>query len=446
MACHEDKSFDWVQDFLTPHPGLGQGAEGYAGSLRCAGCHEDKYFSWRETLHARIVQDPALDPAAVVGDFAVPDPARTFTLADVSYTVGGKWRQLYLTQTVTNTFHILPAQWNVETEEWVPYHPEDWQASDWRQECAGCHVTGLNSEAMTFTEFGVGCESCHGPGEAHAVDPENVKPFAEVDAQVCGACHSRGEAPDGHPFPTTYRPGDTLADHFTFTTDPEAVWPDGSARLNHQQYMDWQLGSTMSQAEGMSCTTCHAVHDAGAASGQLQEPLDDLCVACHADQKALVKHTPFHEVAMTQNEFFCNDCHMPETATSAVLNDIHNHSLLQPDPQGTIDHGGVAAMPNACNNCHTESGETAEWAAQTIAYAQQQAPPVTGGFFGPGPTPTSPPPPTPLAVVGEPAVMESHVETGQWVRYGLFISFGVIALLAVAWVAFRIRTRGERNV
>jgi hypothetical protein len=149
---------------------------------------------------------------------------------------------------------------------------------------------------------------------------------------------------------------------------------------------------------------------------------------------------------MTQNEFFCNDCHMPETATSAVLNDIHNHSLLQPDPQGTIDHGGVAAMPNACNNCHTEPGESPEWAAQTIAYAQQQAPPVTGGFFGPGPTPTSPPPPTPLAVVGEPVVTESHVETGQWVRYGLLVSFGVIALLAVAWVAFRIRTRGERNV
>ena len=48
-----------------------------------------------------------------MGDFNHIDPDRTFELADVAYTIGGKWRQLYLTQTVSNTFHILPAQWNV---------------------------------------------------------------------------------------------------------------------------------------------------------------------------------------------------------------------------------------------------------------------------------------------------------------------------------------------
>src|SRR5262245_24665452 len=43
-----------------------------------------------------------------------------------------------------------------------------------------------------------GCESCHGPGEAHASDPVNVKPIqlgrvpaAEANAQ-CLNCHSRG--------------------------------------------------------------------------------------------------------------------------------------------------------------------------------------------------------------------------------------------------------------
>ena len=103
-------------------------------------------------------------------------------------------------------------------------------------------------------------------------------------------------------------------------------------------------------------------------------------------------------------------------------------------------------MPNACNNCHTEPGETPEWAAQTIAYAKQQAPPVPGGFFGPGPTPTSPPPPTPLAAVGQPVVMEAQIETGQWIRYGLFVTMGAIVLLAVAWGAYRIRKRGEHDV
>ena len=44
-----------------------------------------------------------------------------------------------------------------------------------------------------------GCESCHGPGEAHASDPGNVKPIqlnkvkADVANGQCQACHNRGE-------------------------------------------------------------------------------------------------------------------------------------------------------------------------------------------------------------------------------------------------------------
>ena len=363
----------------------------------------------------------------------------------MTYTIGGRWKQIYMTQTVSNTFEILPGQWNVATSDWVPLVFDAGQDSDWLASCAGCHVTGMDAESQTFREFSVGCESCHGPGAAHAADPENIKPFKEADTQVCGACHSRGESPDGHPYPTNYLPGDTLADHFTFTTDPEAVWADGSAKLNHQQYMDWQLGSTMALAPDMGCTTCHAVHGDGAGAGQLKDTSNALCISCHSEQAALVKHIPFHEVAISKRNFLCTDCHMPKTATSAIQNDIHNHSLLQPNPQGTIDHGGLEAMPNACNQCHRRPGEDPEWAAETIAYAKLQAPPMAGGFFGPGPTPTSPPPPTPLAAVGQPVVVEAQVETGQWVRLGLFGFIGLVAILFFAWVFFKVRSRGERN-
>ncbi len=245
------------------------------------------------------------------------------------------------------------------TGKWEPYHPDDWETRDWRQECGSCHVTGLETQNWTFSEFGVGCESCHGPGEAHAADPENVKPFAEVDDQVCGACHSRGESPDGHPFPATYRPGDTLTDHFTFTTSEEALWPDGSAKLHEQQYMDWILDNTMVDSGKVNCTTCHAVHDTGAAEGQIVKPLNQLCVDCHEQQGALVRHTPFHEAAIQKHEFACTDCHMPKLATNATPFDMHNHAFMQPNPQGSIDHGGVADMPNACNQCHQGAGETA---------------------------------------------------------------------------------------
>lgn len=449
VACHTDRSRDWVADFLTPLPGLGAGAEGYGGSLRCAGCHEDKYFSWRETLHADVVQDVQANPDAVIGDFSSDDPARPFALDDVGYTIGSRWTQVYMSRTVSDTFQILPAQWDVKLQEWAPYHYQSagGENMDWSEACAGCHVTGLDNAASTFKEFGVGCESCHGPAAAHAADPENVKPYVTVDAQVCGACHSRGTSTDGqHPFPVDYTPGDMLADHFVFTTDEEALWPDGSAKLNHQQYMDWQLGSSMSQAPGMSCNTCHAVHGGGVDPGQLKQTSNELCLSCHGDQEALVRHTPFHETAMKQRDFNCTDCHMPLMATSSDQFDIHNHSLLQPNPQGSIDHGGLDLMPNACNNCHNRSGESAEWAAQTIAFAQQQAPPVAGGSFGPGPTPTSPPPPTPMASVGQPSIYQYEVDTGQWVRRILVIAAVFALFLVVAWAYYWIRRRRSRNV
>lgn len=446
VQCHTDRSRDWVGDFLAPREGIGAGDAAYAGSMRCAGCHEDKYFGWRDTLHANIIQNPTTNPAAVVGDFTVDDPDLTFGLNDIAYTVGQQWKQLYITQTVSNTFAILPAQWNVATQEWVPYHPDTWQDSDWRTECAGCHVTGLETQNWTFTEFGVGCESCHGPGAAHASDPENIKPYATADDQVCGACHSRGLSPEGHPFPTNYKPGDTLTDHFTFVTDDASVWPDGSAKLNHQQYMDWQLGSTMQQAPDMGCTTCHSVHDSGAGASQLKDAQNALCISCHAPQEALAKHTPFHEVAMTKRSFACSDCHMPLMATSAVEFDIHNHSLLQPNPTGTIDHGGLENMPNACNNCHNRPGEDPEWAASNIAFAKLEAPPVTGGFFGPGPTPTSPPPPTPMAAAGQPPVVADTVEVRTYVAWAIYGLAGVVAFLVIAWAAYRIRQRRERHV
>ena len=77
-----------------------------------------------------------------------------------------------------------------------------------------------------------GCETCHGPGEAHTQDPENVKPKvftrmqpADVNA-TCATCHNRGE---------------------------HTMW-SGSAH----------------DARNLSCTTCHSVHTPQSEHGQLK--------------------------------------------------------------------------------------------------------------------------------------------------------------------------------
>jgi predicted CXXCH cytochrome family protein len=426
VSCHTDQTAEWAADLIAPRPGLGKPAEGYAGSFRCGGCHEERYLTWRETLHARLIQDPAADPSVVLGDFESDDPDLTFSLDDVVFTIGSRWKQQYLSRDEDGNFFVLPAQWNVATAEWVPYDVDNWQ-----QECSGCHVTGLDTETWEFAEFSLGCESCHGPAAEHAANPEKVKPFTEVDDQVCGSCHSRGISPDDHPFPATFRPGDTLTDHFTFTTADADLWPDGSGKKNNMQYTDWQLGSGMNVLPDVTCVSCHTVHESGSEPGQLVAPLNQVCVQCHTNKKRVIEHTPYHDIPASENdyEYLCSDCHMPRIAASAVPYDIHNHAFLQPNPQASIDHGGLENMPNACNTCHTALAETPQWAADTIAFAAQTIEPTPVAALGPGPRPMSPPPPTAIPAAGQKANAEHYqIEGSRWLRNIFLITAGLVII------------------
>ena len=74
--------------------------------------------------------------------------------------------------------------------------------------CATCHEGYDKSVEATKHGFKAnsrtpmanqGCESCHGPGEAHAGDPEKIKPIqldkvkaSEANLQ-CQTCHNRGD-------------------------------------------------------------------------------------------------------------------------------------------------------------------------------------------------------------------------------------------------------------
>jgi hypothetical protein len=133
----------------------------------------------------------------------------------------------------------------------------------------------------------------------------------------------------------------------------------------------------------------------------------------------------------------------PEAAKGELF-DLHSHTFMQPNPQATLEHGGVETMPNACNNCHTGYGESPEWAAQTIAYAKTQRSPDPSSFWGPGPTPTSPPPPTPIPSVGRPVELVRE-ETGQWLRTTFFAVVWTLGLAVLLWIGWYIRAVRMRN-
>ena len=222
LTCHTDQSADWAANYVAPRPDWAKGQRAIS-AVPAVQPATKRTISPAGDYAFQNGAESGNDPNAIVGDFSSEDSDRSFAMQDVLYTIGSQWKQLYLSQTVEGKLFILPAQWNVADKEWVAYHPEAGEDNGWLENCGSCHVTGLNTQSWGFKEFSVGCESCHGPGAAHAKEPKKVKPFAEVDDQVCGSCHSAAFARLS--LPASYRPGDKLSEHFTLATGSDVQWP-----------------------------------------------------------------------------------------------------------------------------------------------------------------------------------------------------------------------------
>ena len=65
----------------------------FVGSQACKSCHAKQFDGWKQTRMANVVRDPKAHPEAVMGDFAHPDPTRTFTLDDVAFVYGSRYKQ-----------------------------------------------------------------------------------------------------------------------------------------------------------------------------------------------------------------------------------------------------------------------------------------------------------------------------------------------------------------
>ncbi len=69
-------------------------------------------------------------------------------------------------------------------------------------DCLFCHVTGIDhrhkSAALSVSADlrEVGCESCHGPGRAHAANPQKNKLIYRPGEKTCLSCHTKAHDPD----------------------------------------------------------------------------------------------------------------------------------------------------------------------------------------------------------------------------------------------------------
>ena len=339
---------------------------------------------------ANVVLDPKQHPEAVIPDFSKPDPLLTFSLNEVAFVYGSKWKQRYFTK-VGDEYYPLPAQWDVthklwrsynvppSTDWWVPFYPPGNRQRPTGPLCDGCHSVNYNVQTKTVTEWNVGCERCHGPGSAHVGHPTaaNIVNPAKLDfvraTDTCIQCHSQGQ-PLTNPmlgryydWPVGFHQGARLSDYWML--EPHRLgettfmhYADGTAHKNRMQGNDF-VQSVMYR-RNITCFNCHDVHGT-ANNADTIEPARTLCLTCHGpgapngphNVKTIEEHT-HHRVGTAGDD--CVECHMPRIAQEIGDVNVQSHTFAFIAPSMTDAY----KIPNPCTSCHSDKSNA--WATQAL--------------------------------------------------------------------------------
>jgi predicted CXXCH cytochrome family protein len=392
----------------------------YIGSSACVECHTAEARSWRASHHAWAWKLPT--PETVLGDFhgitfttrGVPThfqtrngefyvqaqgPNGTPTDYKVLGTIGVAPLQQYLVETEPGRLQVFDIAWDVGARRWYDLYPDQdlspgnglhWTGpyKTWNTRCAECHATGYEKHYNAGTrhfasgqaEIGVGCEACHGPGEAHLAWARNPGQFdaaawpridsfgltvgfnqahPQAEIEQCASCHARRE-PIGDASPV---PGTPFADSYRLALlQGDLYHPDGQIKEEDYEYGSF-LQSKM-YAHGVRCSNCHEPH-----SATLRAESNALCTQCHspagnsqfpslrkADYDTAQHH--FHQPGTAGAE--CKNCHMIERVYMGI-DARRDHSFRVPRPDLSV----LLGTPNACNDCHKD--KSAEWAAAEVS-------------------------------------------------------------------------------
>jgi hypothetical protein len=328
----------------------------YVTSEKCATCHQTAYKGWQKTFHATVIKDAKKDPSVILADMS--DPDLPFRLSEIYYTIGGHWDQRYLTK-IDNDYYILPRLWSIQSRKWRPYSTYGWQKRPYSKYCVGCHSVGFDANTGENVEHAIGCESCHGPGAAHASDPDhgkivnpaNLSP--ERNKDICAACHVRGkDLSDEYYFPIGWVAGKDLAEYLVPIEKKEGESNgDAITRL-------WNKWKADRDAQARSrCEVC-GIHQ-GSAPKSRTAKVDGICLSCHEFEDRLEQHSHHKD----DWNVSCSDCHQ-QRDPEELLNenrdkDVHSYSYFLVHAQNCWDK----EYWKKCLKCHT--GKDDKWAQDT---------------------------------------------------------------------------------
>ncbi|MEH6526645.1 MAG: tetratricopeptide repeat protein [Sneathiella sp.] len=384
----------------------------FVKSEQCQSCHQQEHELWEQSDHSWAWRPATVEN--VLGDFRDITfehhgvTTRFFTsdnkfwietnneaglpeVSEILYSVGVRPLQQYLIAEEGGRLQVLDIAWDTESKKWymvfpgqtdnVPGNALHWKGvyKNWNGRCAECHATDFqkNYEPQTrsfksqWSEIGVTCEACHGPGQAHAKWAEKPDMFrqqdylgidskgfvqshaatpSEIEIQQCAACHSRRSALSGN----SPLPGTSFADHYDLALlRPDLYHPDG--QIKDEVYVLGSFKQSKMYAAGVTCSNCHNVH-----SGKIKAEDNSLCTQCHnpagnPEFPSLPKKTydseehHHHPVASEGGQ--CVSCHMP-TQNYMEVDDRRDHRFGIPNPA----QSRALRTPDACVSCHQSNG------------------------------------------------------------------------------------------
>lgn len=321
-TCHTEHELGPGLAQLTPSV-----PAGYAGSQACATCHPDIFRQWSLTPHALTLGDPSRDPKAITAVFTGDE---NFRRDQVVFSIGTHWNQRYVVKRGEKLM-VAKGVWSLEEGKWARSY---WREQPWRELCSGCHLTGYDPYRETLTEFGVGCEMCHGPGRIHVATRRGAdilnpaRLTVEQRDSICASCHTLGHDRTGEfRFPVGYTPGEDLGKYYLGLMartgqGPDTFKGDGSIEDRLRSYGYWV--ENFFRHDRFACKLCKT----SAPSGLTEEQPDVYkvshhCLHCHIRLSGTDAYHDFSE----SEEADCFLCHKPMT-DRAGRPSVHDHKFV----------------------------------------------------------------------------------------------------------------------
>jgi Flp pilus assembly protein TadD len=382
------------------------------GSAACQDCHQRFYDLWSTSFHGLAMQ--AVDADFVRKDLSFHSSEvilgslryRAMVSGDkawiverrddgheqrypIQYALGGKNVYYFLTPLDRGRLQVLPLAFNVRAKRWINTTdsmvrhfpsgsvvdaPLPWtdRLLTFNTSCYGCHVSQVShnydpdsdSYRTTWTEPGINCETCHGPGAEHVrvcrrigpgKRPDDLKLIVfgrltvEQNNDICASCHAKAA-----PLTARFSPRDRFFDHFDLVTlENSDFYPDGRDLGENYTITSWRL-SLCAASGRLECVKCHT--SSGRYRFREKASANRACMPCHEDK--VKDPTPHTHHQADGDGSTCIRCHMPMTEFALMRRS--DHSMRPPYPAATI----AFKSPNACNSCHAD--KTAQWADQKV--------------------------------------------------------------------------------